>query len=177
MKNVLIISSTPRRNGNSQILCEEFEKGAKEKGNNVKLIRLSNKKIGHCKACDYCMKNNGICIQNDDMKELLKEFEKADVLVLATPIYFYGISSQMKTFIDRTYPIWQHLGKKEVYYIISAGLDEKIIDRSLGDLNGFVEHFEEYEIKGRIYATNLMEAGKVTNSALMNIAYFMGTAV
>ena len=118
MKNVLIISSTPRRNGNSQILCEEFEKGAKEKGNNVKLIRLSNKKIGHCKACDYCMKNDGICIQNDDMKELLEEFKKADILVLATPIYFYGISSQMKTFIDRTYPIWQHLGKKRslLYY-------------------------------------------------------------
>ena len=49
-------------------------------------------------------------------------FQKADVLVLATPVYFYGISAQMKTFIDRTYPIWQHLGKKEVYYIISAGL-------------------------------------------------------
>ena len=177
MKNVLIISSTPRRNGNSQILCEEFEKGAKEKGNNVKLIRLSNKKIGHCKACDYCMKNDGICIQNDDMKELLEEFKKADILVLATPIYFYGISSQMKTFIDRTYPIWQHLGKKEVYYIISAGLDEKIIERSLGDLDGFVEHFEKYEIKGRIYATNLMEAGKVANSELINIAYLMGTTV
>ena len=109
-----------------EILCEEFEKGAKEKGNNVKLIRLSNKKIVINKY-HYIMKNNGICIQNDDMKKLLQEFKKADILVLATPIYFYGISSQMKTFIDRTYPIWQHLGKKEVYYIISAGLDEKIM--------------------------------------------------
>ena len=56
------------------------------------------------------------------MAEIFKLFQKADVLVLATPVYFYGISAQMKTFIDRTYPIWQHLGKKEVYYIISAGL-------------------------------------------------------
>ena len=73
-------------------------------------------------------------------------WRKTDVLVLATPVYFYGISAQMKTFIDRTYPIWQHLGKKEVYYIISAGLGEDIIERSLGDLNGFVEHLEEYKI-------------------------------
>ena len=80
---------------------------------------------------------------------------KADVLVLATPVYFYGICAQMKTFIDRTYPIWQHLGEKEVYYIISAGLGEDIVKRSLGDLDGFVEHLEKYEIKGRIYATDV----------------------
>lgn len=53
-----------------------------------------------------------LCIK-DDMAEILGMFRKADVLVLATPVYFYGISAQMKTFIDRTYPIWQHLGKKK----------------------------------------------------------------
>ena len=96
------------------------------------------------------MRNGGTCVLKDDMAEILGMFRKADVLVLATPVYFYGISAQMKTFIDRTYPIWQHLGKKEVYYIISAGLGEDIIERSLGDLNGFVEHLEEYKISGKI---------------------------
>ena len=72
------------------------------------------------------MRNGGTCVLKDDMAEILGMFRKADVLVLATPVYFYGISAQMKTFIDRTYPIWQHLGKKEVYYIISAGLGEDI---------------------------------------------------
>mgnify|MGYP000566870515 CR=1 FL=1 len=60
------------------------------------------------------MRNGGTCVLKDDMAEILGMFRKADVLVLATPVYFYGISAQMKTFIDRTYPIWQHLGKKEV---------------------------------------------------------------
>lgn len=174
MKNVLIISSSPRKNGNSQSLCEEFERGAKDSGNLVKLVRLAEKKIGYCKACDYCMENNSVCVQKDDMKELLEDFKKADVIVLATPIYFYGICSQMKTFIDRTYPIWQSFGKKEVYYIISAGLDENIINRSLGDLNGFIEHFEKHEIKGRIYATDVTEAGKVCETPLMDTAYKMG---
>lgn len=177
MKNILIISSSPRKNGNSQMLCEQFKKGAEEKGHTATLIRLMEKKIGFCRACDGCMRNDGTCVLNDDMEEILKLFQKADVLVLATPVYFYGISAQMKTFIDRTYPIWQHLGKKEVYYIISAGLGEDIIERSLGDLDGFVEHLEEYRIAGRIYATDVMEAGLVKNLDVFEKAYQMGALV
>ena len=111
------------------------------------------------------------------MAENLKLFQQADVLVLATPVYFYGISAQMKTFIDRTSPIWQHLGKKEVYYIISAGLGEDIIERSLGDQNGFVEHLGEYKIAGKIYATNVMEAGLVKNQSTFKRAYDIGYSV
>ena len=177
MKNILIISSSPRKNGNSQMLCEQFKKGAEEKGHTVTLIRLMEKKIGFCRACDGCMRNDGTCVLNDDMEEILKLFQEADVIVLATPVYFYGISAQMKTFIDRTYPIWQHLGKKEVYYIISAGLGEDIIERSLGDLDGFVEHLEEYRIAGRIYATDVMEAGLVKNLDVFEKAYQMGALV
>ena len=120
------------------------------------------------------MRKGGTCVQKDDMAEILKLFQEADVLVLATPIYFYGITAQMKTFIDRTYPIWQKLGEKEVYYIISAGLGKDIIERSLGDLDGFVEHFDKYDIKGRIYATEVMDAGLVKGTDLMNDAYCMG---
>lgn len=177
MKNILIISSSPRKNGNSQMLCEQFKRGAEEKGHTVTLIRLMEKKIGFCRACDGCMRNDGTCVLNDDMEEILKLFQEADVIVLATPVYFYGISAQMKTFIDRTYPIWQHLGKKEVYYIISAGLGEDIIERSLGDLDGFVEHLEEYRIAGRIYATDVMEAGLVKNLDVFEKAYQMGALV
>ena len=177
MKNILIISSSPRKNGNSQMLCEQFKRGAEEKGHMVTLVRLMEKKIGFCRACDGCMRNDGTCVLNDDMAEILKLFQEADVIVLATPVYFYGISAQMKTFIDRTYPIWQHLGKKEVYYIISAGLGEDIIERSLGDLDGFVEHLEEYRIAGRIYATDVMEAGLVKNLNVFEKAYQMGVLV
>lgn len=174
MKNILIISSSPRKKGNSQILCEQFKKGAEAKGHQVKIVRIMEQNIGFCRACDGCMRNGGTCVLKDDMAEILKMFQKADVLVLATPVYFYGISAQMKTFIDRTYPIWQHLGKKEVYYIISAGLGEDIIERSLGDLNGFVEHLEEYKIAGKIYAANVMDAGLVKNQSVFQKAYDMG---
>ena len=120
MKNILIISSSPRKKGNSQILCEQFKKGAEAKGHQVKIVRIMEQNIGFCRACDGCMRNGGTCVLKDDMAEILKMFQKADVLVLATPVYFYGISGQMKTFIDRTYPIWQHLGKKEVAVYLVA---------------------------------------------------------
>lgn len=113
-----------------------------------------------------------------DMGDILKAYQQADILVLATPVYFYGISAQMKTFIDRTYPIWQNLGHKNVYYIISAGLGEDIINRSLGDLDGFVEHLDDSKVKGRIYATNVMDAGLVKEQEdLLERAYEMGKSI
>ena len=78
---------------------------------------------------------------------------------------------------DSKYPIWQNLGQKDVYYIISAGLGEDIINRSLGDLDGFVEHLKDSEVKGRIYATNVMEAGLVKGTDLITNAYNMGREV
>lgn len=140
-------------------------------------LPLAEKRIGFCRACDVCMRNGGACIQKDDMENILCAFQQADVVVLATPVYFYGVSAQMKACIDRTYPIWQHLGRKEVYYIVSAGLGEDIIARSLGDLDGFVEHFEQYEIKGRLYAPNVMEAGAVRTQPVMEAAYQAGLHV
>ncbi|AKN33791.1 FMN reductase [Clostridium carboxidivorans P7] len=173
-KRVLIIEGSPRKRGNSQLLCEAFRDGAEKSGHHVDLIRIQDKRIGFCMACDGCMRNGGTCVLKDDMADILKLYQEADVLVLATPIYFYGISAQMKTFIDRTYPIWQNLGQKEVYYIVSAGLGEDIVNRSLSDLDGFVEHLEKYEIKRRLFATNVMGAGLVKDTELMVKAHQMG---
>ena len=177
MKNILIISSSPRRNGNSLLLCNQFMQGALDKGHHVDMIRIMDQNISYCRACDGCIRNGGTCILKDDMANILDLYQKADVLVLATPVYFYGISAQMKTFVDRTYPIWQHLGKKDVYYIISVGLGEDIVERALGDLDGFVEHLEEYEIKGRLYATNVMDAGLVKDQEIYKQAYEMANSI
>lgn len=174
MKRVLIISGSPRINGNTNTLCEEIERGCIDSGNHVDFVILAKCRINYCLACDYCMRNDHVCVQNDDMKDIIELFKRADVLVLATPVYFYGISAQMKAFIDRMYPIWQTLGKKDVYYVVSAGLGLDIINRSLSDLDGFVEHLEEYEIKGRLYATNVMERGMVKGTSLISEAYNLG---
>lgn len=174
MKNILIISSSPRKKSNSHMLCEQFKKGAEDKGHKVTMFRIRDLNINFCRACDACMINGGRCILKDDMSEMLEALKKSDILVLSTPVYFYGISAQMKTFIDRTYPIWRELGRKDIYYIISAGLGDDIIDRSLGDLDGFAEHFEQYNIAGRIYASNVMESGLVEKMPIYKKAYEIG---
>ena len=112
MKKIVIISSTPRENGNSHILCEEFKKGAEKSGNEVELISLREKNIKYCIACEKCQKT-GRCFRRDDMPKILDDIIEADVLVFASPIYFYNISGQLKTFIDRTLPKYREIKDKK----------------------------------------------------------------
>lgn len=99
--------------------------------------------------------------------------KKLNVMASFYPMYDFAV----KVGGDCLMLIWQHFGKKEVYYIISAGLGEDIIERSLGDLDGFVEHLEEYKIAGKIYAANVMDAGLVRNQSVFKKAYDMGYSV
>ena len=86
-KKVLVLSGSPRKNGNSDLLCNEFLKGAAESGHEVEKIRVAEKKIGYCRGC-YACKDTGICAIRDDMAEVLQKMIDADVLVLASPVYF-----------------------------------------------------------------------------------------
>ena len=124
MKKVLILSGSPRKNGNSDILCDEFARGAAEAGNHVEKIRVSEKNIGFCRAC-YACRGTGVCAIKDDMAEVLQKMIDADVLVLASPVYFYSIDAQLKALIDRTVARWLDVKNKEFYYIVTAADSEK----------------------------------------------------
>ena len=100
MKNVLIIEGSPRANGNSAVLCDEFARGAEEAGCSVKRIRAARKKVAGCLGCNACLRNGGSCVQKDDMAEIRAEMLAADVIVLASPIYFYSMTAQLKAVID-----------------------------------------------------------------------------
>ena len=106
-------------------------------------------------------------------QRMLLVTKKLNVMASFYPMYDFAV----KVGGDCLMLIWQHFGKKEVYYIISAGLGEDIIERSLGDLDGFVEHLEEYKIAGKIYAANVMDAGLVRNQSVFKKAYDMGYSV
>ena len=95
MKKVLIISASPRKGGNSDLLCDEFARGAAEAGHEVEKIRLAEKKVGYCTGCYACQKLNR-CVQNDDANELVEKMLSADVIVLAMPVYFYSMDAQLK---------------------------------------------------------------------------------
>ena len=138
-KKVLILSASPRRKGNSQILCDKFAEGAKSAGHQVKMIRLSDKKINFCKGCSVCRTTHR-CVQDDDMAEILDKVVKADVIVLSTPVYFYIMNGQMKTFIDRCLPRYEEISNKEFYFICtSVDPDRAVIEKTLSGLRDFTD--------------------------------------
>ena len=127
MKNVLIISSSLRGGSNSEILAHEAERGAIEAGNVVEFINLKGKDIKFCIGCLACQKT-GKCVQKDDMAEMIAKVQNADVLIFATPIYYYEMSGQLKTFLDRCNPLYPQDNKfKDVYLITSSYDDAKTL--------------------------------------------------
>ena len=176
-KNVLILSGSPRKNGNSAILCKEFAKGAEERGNTVELIYLRDKKIGYCNACCHC-KKEGICSIQDDMAEILNKMDKADVIVMASPVYFYSINAQMKALIDRVVARWLQIKNKEFYYIITAAEEESFVkDCTLECMRGLTKCLKGSVEKGYIFGSGVYEAGKIEGTHFMQDAYDMGKNV
>lgn len=113
-KKVLILSGSPRKGGNSDLLCDEFMRGALEAGHQVEKIRVASKKIAPCSGCYYCRNHGGECARKDDMAEILQKMIDTDVLVLATPVYFYSIDAQLKTLVDRSLARWREVRGKEL---------------------------------------------------------------
>lgn len=176
-KNVLILSGSPRKGGNSDILCDEFLRGAVESGHNAEKIRITEKNIGYCRAC-YACKDTDVCVIKDDMAEILKKMHWADVLVMSSPVYFYSINAQMKALIDRTLAQWTSLDNKEMYYIMTAAEDsDTVMDCTLECFRGFAVCLNDAVEKGVIYGKGVYESGEVKNTKLMQEAYEMGRNV
>lgn len=177
-KKVLILSGSPRRGGNSDLLCEEFMRGAAYAGNQVEKIFLRSKKIGYCNACYYCKQSGGICAIKDDMAEILSKMHQADVIVFASPVYFYSIDAQMKTVIDRTVAQWTQIKNKEFYYIMTAAENSKhAMDCTLECFRGLAACLSGSRERGVIYGTGVYEAGAVKDTQAMKEAFEAGKSI
>ena len=177
-KSVLILSGSPRKFGNSDTLCDEFMKGAIASGNTVEKIRVAEKKINYCTGCYHCAKNSGQCIFKDDMSEIIEKLIASDVIVLASPVYFYSISAQLKTLIDRTVSRWEEIQNKEFYFIATAAENEtEALETTFACFKGFVDCCEGSVEKGRIEAKGVYEMGDVKNTNYLEIAFNMGKSI
>lgn len=176
-KKVLILSGSPRKGGNSDILCDEFMRGAKESGCAVEKIRVAEKKIGYCMGC-YACRNNGVCAIKDDMPEIMQKLIEADVIVLASPVYFYSIDAQLKAVIDRTVCRWTEVKNKEFYYIMTAA-DNAVssMDTTLACFRGYADCVEGAKEMGVIYGTGVYEKGEINGTKAMKQAYEMGKSI
>lgn len=177
-KKVLILSGSPRKGDNSDILCDEFMRGALEAGNTVEKIRIAEKKIGYCSACYYCRQSGGICAKKDDMADILQKMIDADVLVLASPVYFYSIDAQLKALIDRTLARWTEVKNKEFYYIVTCADDDTAAqETTLACFRGYADCVKGAEEKGIIYGTGVYQPGEIRNNPACSQAYDMGKSI
>lgn len=121
---ILVLNGSPRSAGNTSAMVEAFTEGAMEAGHTVTVIQVGTKKIAGCMGCEYChTKENGVCIQKDDMSEVYAELEEAEMLVLASPVYYFTFSGQLQCVIHRTYAIGVPKKLKMAALILSSGSD------------------------------------------------------
>jgi multimeric flavodoxin WrbA len=177
-KKVLVLSSSPRRRGNSDLLCDQFLKGSNEAGNLTEIIFLKDKKINYCTGCGTCNDRGKKCSQKDDMAEVLDKMVEADVIVMATPVYFYTMCGQMKTLIDRTCSRYTEIINKDFYFIVTAADDSKLaMKRTLEEFRGFTYCLDDAKEKGVIYGTGAWNKGEIKGKPAMEEAYQLGMSV
>lgn len=178
MKKVLILSGSPRLQGNSALLGEEFARGAVEAGCEIEKIEVQRKKVAGCLGCNACYRNDGQCVQKDDMEEIRAKMLEADVIVLASPIYFYTMTAQLKAVIDRTYAFFEQLKGKTFYFLITCAAPEKeFAETMLAALRGFTGCVPEAVEGGYVIGSGTNDPGDVRETPAMTEAYQMGKAI
>ncbi len=161
MSNVLVISTSLRAKSNSDILAERLIAGAKDAGHQVEHISLKGKSIGFCKGCLACQKTQK-CVQKDDAVMIAEKVMNADTLVFVTPIYYYEMSGQMKTLLDRLNPLYaSDYQFRSVYMLSTAAEDEAFVpERAVSGLQGWIDCFEKAALAGSLFCGGINDAGE-----------------
>ena len=139
--NVLILQGSPRANGNTAWMAEEYKKAAEAAGHKVTLVNMAHKKIAGCLACEYCHgKGAGACVQKDDMQQLYPLLAEAEVLVLAAPIYYFTMSAQIQAPIQRIYNM-QKPGKLKKMALLLSSYSPNVYDGAIGEYHGIQRYW------------------------------------
>ena len=173
--NILVIEGSPHKKGSSNMLADQFIQGAEEAGHNIKVFDAAHTNIHPCLGCDYCGMN-GSCVQKDDMQECEKLIKDSDMVVFVTPIYYFGMSAQLKMIIDRFYSFNSSIsGKGLKTALITAAWDSK--DRTMSYLKeqylGICDYLE-FNNQGMILGTGCGTPSMTNRTGHMKKAYELG---
>lgn len=177
-KQVLVISTSPRKGGNSDMLADELVRGAQDAGHRVEKIALCDKNIGFCKGCLSCQ-NTQRCVIHDDADVIAQKMLTANVIVFATPIYYYGMSGQMKTMLDRANPLYtSDYQFRDIYLLATAAeAEEHTVDGAVNGLQGWIDCFEKAHLAGTVFAGGVGAVGEIKGHPALKKAYAMGKAI
>lgn len=172
---VVVISTSLRTNSNSDALANEFIHGAQDAGHDVEKISLTDKNIQFCKGCLACQKL-GKCVIKDDVNDIMAKVLDADVVVWATPIYYYEMSGQMKTLIDRMNAMYSQEYKfRDVYMLTTAAEDEDFVPkRAEAGLTGWIDCYPKSRLAGTLFCGGVNDPRDIEGNAKLQAAYEMG---
>jgi len=175
MKKVLIISTSLRGRSNSHALAETFERGAKESGHEVELITLRGKNLKFCQGCLACVSTHRCVITGDDAPAITARMHDADIVVWATPIYYYEMSGQMKTMLDRSNPLFGGDYRfTDIYMLTSAAEDgAEVPKRAIAGLQGWIDCFDRARLAGSVFAGGVTAPGEIAGHPALARAYEM----
>lgn len=154
MKKIVIVNSSPRLNGNCDILCSEFGRGALNVGNEVVRINLKDQDF------DFYSEEQ----REDDIEGIAHEMMDANVIVLATPVYFYSMSGQLKTFIDRMMPYFTNMTNKDFYFILTSAVNKKEMEPTVESLYGFTDCLPDSHVIHVTYGANVSQKGDIMDT-------------
>ena len=177
-KKVLILSSSPRKGGNSETLAAAFAKGAQEAGNQVELVHLREKQYGFCKGCFACLKL-GHCVIQDDAVEIAAKMHDANVLVFATPVFYYCVSGQLKTMLDRANPLFDtdYAFTKAYLLATAAEAEPEAVEGTEKAIQGWVDCFDRCELAATVFAGGVNGIGDIAGHPALERAYQAGKEI
>ncbi len=175
--NIVIITGSHRPKSNSKALAENFRRGAEDAGHTVFMFEAAHKKVHPCIGCDHCGMD-GPCIFKDDMEELREKIIAADVVLLASPMYYFGISAQIKAVIDRFFAFNPHVtGKKDAYLFVTYGGDDPKTAEGITRQYEITCDFLKWTDRGKILVANVNDEGDVLKTAYPQQAYELGKSL
>lgn len=177
-KNILILSASLRAGSNSETLANAFADGARAAGHTVEVVSLRGKSIAFCRGCLACQAL-GRCVIDDDAVAITEKMQHADVIAFATPIYYYEMSGQLKTLLDRANALFpSDYAFRDIYLLTSATEDEPDTDeRAIHGLEGWIACYEKCRLAGTVFAGGVTEPGAVAGHPALETARAMGAAI
>lgn len=178
-KNVLVISSSLRNGSNSELLAKAAMEGAAAAGHEVTWLSLKDKQMNFCKGCLACQ-NTGKCVIRDDMDNMIGQVRDADAIVFATPVYYYGMSGQLKTFLDRCNPLYISDYKfREIYLLTTSAEDgDEVYQTTKAGIQGWVDCFPKAKLMDVVSGGGVNNPKEVTfHPELLEKAYSLGKSI
>lgn len=178
MKKVLVISTSLRAHSNSERLANEFARGTEAAGNEVEQISLRGKDLRFCIGCLSCQKTLK-CVLKDDAAAIVEKMRLSDVICFATPVYYYEMSGQMKTLLDRANPLYaSDYHFRDIYMLSTASENETYVpERALSGLGGWIDCFEKARLAGSVFAGGATDPGEVEGHPALQEAYELGNSI